>query len=342
MLSSRRETILRYVVEQYIGKATPVPSQSIVDNYTLGISPATIRNEMASLEREGYIIRPYSSSGSIPSDKGYRFYVESLDPVALPTTEQQLINHLFHQVEKEMVESLHLAATLMARISQNIAVVTTPRFAGCRFKRLGLVAVQESRVLVIAVLQGAKIRQKIVSFTEPISEEDLNFIANKFSASFTGMSHSQIASRIQTLNATEKQIADVLLKLMEAENEEGSEEPYLQGLHYLLNQPEFIHTRRFLDLMELVEEKRLLNAIRLSEPDSRGVKVIIGRENQAEVLQDYSIVVSQYGLPEEATGTIGVIGPTRMPYVRVISAIDYLSAILSRLVTAFYEGSYDN
>ena len=126
MLSPRADTILRSIVEQYIAKAVPVPSQNILNDCELGVSAATIRHEMANLEQWDYIIRPHSSAGSIPSDKGYRHYVESLSDVALPLAEQRLIGHLFHQVEGEQEGWLRLAATLMARLAQNVSIVTVP------------------------------------------------------------------------------------------------------------------------------------------------------------------------------------------------------------------------
>ena len=129
MLSPRSETILKSIVGQYIARAVPVPSQRIINDYELAVSPATIRNEMAQLEKEGYITRPHPSAGSIPSDKGYRHYVESIENVKLPPAEQRLISHIFHQVEKEVETWLKLTATLLARLAQNVAVVSRPRSA---------------------------------------------------------------------------------------------------------------------------------------------------------------------------------------------------------------------
>src|SRR4030042_7079617 len=129
MLSPRTETILKSIVGQYITKATPVSSHSITNDYEMGVSAATIRNEMAHLEQEGYIIRPHPSAGSIPSDKGYRFYVETLSDIELPLAEQFLISHLFHQVEQEMEEWLSLAATLAAQLVQHRALVALPKTA---------------------------------------------------------------------------------------------------------------------------------------------------------------------------------------------------------------------
>jgi heat-inducible transcriptional repressor len=123
---------------------------------------------------------------------------------------------------------------------------------------------------------------------------------------------------------------------MEAEDEQEYEEPYLDGLHFILNQPEFVHSHRMLSLMELVEHRNLLKSIVPLGLTNQGVQVVIGKENRAEVIHDYSVVISQYGLPQEAVGTISVVGPTRMPYARAISTVDYLSAVLSQLVAELY------
>ena len=336
MLSPRTETILKSIVGQYITRATPVPSQSIINGYELGVSAATIRNEMAYLEREGYINRPHPSAGSIPSDKGYRYYVESLTDIKLPLAEQCLIGHLFHQVERELGEWLSLAATLIAQLAQNMAVVTMPKPVGCQFKHLELVALQDSLALVVLVLRGARIKQQLVTFDQIISQPELTAITNKLNAAYSGLTSTQIIAKNIDLSPTEQQITDCLVKIMQAEDEQEYEEPYLNGWHFMLNQPEFIRSRRMLALMELVEHRNLLSTIVPHQLPSQVVQVIIGKENKAEAIHDFSVVISQYGLPQEAIGTIGVIGPTRMPYARAISTISYLSSVLSRLVAELY------
>ena len=336
MLSHRTETILKSIVGQYITRATPVPSQSIINDYELGVSAATIRNEMAYLEREGYINRPHPSAGSIPSDKGYRYYVESLSDIKLPLAEQCLIGHLFHQVEKELGEWLSLAATLLAHLSRNMAVVTMPKPVGCQFQHLELVALQDSLALAILVLRGARIKQQLVSFDQAISQTELMAITYKLNDAYSGLTSTQISTKNIDLSATEQQLTDCLVKIMQAEDEQEYEEPYLNGWHLMLNQPEFISSRRMLALMELVEHRNLLSTIVPHKLPSKGVQVIIGKENEAEAIQDFSVVISQYGLPKEAIGTIGVIGPTRMPYIRAISTISYLSSVLSGLVAELY------
>ena len=338
MLSPRAGTILKSIVGQYIVKGMPVSSQSITTDYELEVSPATIRNEMAHLEQGGYIIRPHPSAGSIPSDKGYRYYVETLTDIELPLTEQRLISHLFHQVERELEEWLRLAAALTARFVQNVAVVTVPKPAKCRFKHIELVALQNSLALVVLVLHGARVKQQLIIFDQVITQPELTATANKLNAAYSGLTRPQILAKATELSTTEQQVTDCLLKIMQAEDEQEYEEPYLDGLHFMINQPEFALSHRVLALMELIEQRNLLKAIIPPELASRGVQIIIGKENKAEVIRNYSVVIRQYGLPDEAVGTIGIVGPTRMPYARAISTVSYLSSVLSELVAELYGG----
>lgn len=336
MLSPRSETILKSIVGQYIARAVPVPSQSIINDFELAVSPATIRNEMAHLEQEGYIIRPHPSAGSIPSDKGYRYYVETLSDIELPLAEQLLISHLFHQVERELEEWLSLAAALTAQLAQNVAIVTMPKPANCQFRHLELVALKDSLVLVVLVLHGARLKQQLIIFDQVISQSELTKVANKLNIAYSGLTRARILAKKIKLSPTEQQVTDCLLKIMQAEDEQEYEKSCLDGLHFTLNQPEFRRGQRGLALMELVDCQKLLKTVAPEKLGNRGVQVIIGKENKTEAIQDYSVVISKYGLSEEAAGIVSVVGPTRMPYARTISAVGYLSSVLSRLVAELY------
>ncbi|MFC1931758.1 heat-inducible transcriptional repressor HrcA [Chloroflexota bacterium] len=336
MLSARTGTILKSIVGQYITKAVPVPSLVIAGTPELGVSSATVRNEMAHLEQEGYIIRAHSSAGSIPSDKGYRYYVESLENIMLSPSEQRLISHLFHQVERDIEEWLSLAAALISQLAENLAIVTLPKSTDCRFKHLELVALQDSLALVVLVLHGAKLKQQLVVFDQALSQSELTAMANKLNEAYSGLTRQKISTKNIDLSETERQLTDHLLKIMQAEDEHEYEEPYFDGLHFILNQPEFTQSHKMLGLMELVEHRNLLNSIIPQRLENNRVQVVIGKENKDEAFHNYSIVIRRYGVPEEAVGTVGVIGPTRMPYAHVISAVDYLSAVLSGLMSGLY------
>jgi len=336
MLSPRTETILKSIVGQYIARAVPVPSQSIVHDYGLEVSSATIRNEMARLEQDGYIIRPHASAGSIPSDMGYRYYVETLEDIKLPPAQQRLIGHLFHQVETRLDEWLSLTATLLAHLTRNMAIVGTPKTARSQFRHLELVSLRETTALLVLVLQGAKIRQQLVTFDQPMTQPELAAIALKMNAACSGLTSEQISARTESLPDIERHLSDCVMDIMRDEDEEDSEDPRLDGLHFVLEQPEFISSRQVHTLVELTAHRNLLKSILPRGLPGQGVRVIIGKENEAEAVREYSIVITRYGLPGEAVGTLAILGPTRMPYARTIAAIDYLSQLLSRLVATLY------
>jgi len=291
---------------------------------------------MALLEQEGYIVRPHSSSGSIPSDKGYRFYVASLEESALPISEQRMINHLFHQVEGKMDEWLSLAATVISRISQNTAVITVPKTADCQFRHMELVSIQDTLILLVLVLRGARIKQQLLSLDSPVSQRELTALSSKMNEDFEGLAASQIKAVASRSSSLESQLTDNLIRIMRVEDEQEYNQSYLEGLHFLLNQPEFSRNQRIIAIMELLEHRALLGTILPQETDNKQVRVVIGTENRAEVAHDCSLVISRYGLPQEASGTIVVVGPTRMAYPRVISAVSYMSVLLSGLVAELY------
>jgi heat-inducible transcriptional repressor len=341
MLSERRQAILRSIVEQYIDRAVPVPSQYIVDKYKLAVSSATVRNEMAALEDAGFIIRPHTSAGSMPSDKGYRNYVETLDNIYLPNSDRFLIDHLFHQVEEDLGSWLSLAATLLAKLTQNVAVVSVPKAEGSRFKHVELVGLQDQMALIVLVLYGARVKQQLVVFPEPVEQPDLTVISNKLNELYFGLTREKMAAKQVTLSPLEDTVRADLLKLMQADEEQFDEEAYLEGWHFLFSQPEFTQTERVLALVELAERRSLLRTILPADLHKRGVQVFIGGENESAAVKNYSIVISRYGLPGEAEGTVGVVGPTRMQYARSLSVVEYLANVLTELTGELYGRKFD-
>ncbi len=336
MLAARSSKILNFIIRQYIEKAVPVPSQDIADNARLGVSPATIRNEMAFLEKEGYLIRPHTSAGCIPSDNGYRHYVESIESVLLPPEEQHLISHTFHQAEREVEGWVSLTATLLARLVQNVAVVSLPRSNDCKLKHVEFIAVHENQALAVIVLDGARVKQKLVNFTETITQATLAIVSSKMNIAYAGLTAAQITARKSEPSPLEKQATDYMVEIMQAEDKQENQEPYLDGWHFMLTKPEFAQSDRMRSLMELVETRGLLKVIVPVSLSQHGVHVIIGKENQNEAIQNCSVVICRYGLPDEATGTIAVVGPTRMPYTRTIPTVYYLSSVLTQLLAGLY------
>jgi heat-inducible transcriptional repressor len=339
-LARRPDMVLKTIVGQYIVRATPVPSQNLISDGRLEVSSATVRNDMAFLEHEGYIIRPHISSGSVPTDKGYRYYVESLTDINLPLTEKRYISHIFHQVEKELDDWLRLAATLLSQQVKNMAVVTVPKASVCRFRMVEAVVIAGDMARVVLILQGARVKQRLLSFNDiKLLQSDLNIATHRLSELYEGKSRAEIEAGNTDLNPLEEQLASSIADIMKVEDEQSYEEPYLDGMHIMLGQPEFSQGQRLQSLMELIEHRRLVRAIVPPDfPDclDMGVKVIIGGENMAEGIHDYSVVIGRYGCDDELSGTVSIIGPTRMAYGRAISAVSYLTSILTELVDDLY------
>jgi len=332
-LTSRREAVLKIIVSEYIDTAIPVASETIFRNYKLGVSPATIRNDMAFLEDEGYIARPHTSAGSIPLDRGYRHYVESLTKKPeLSVQEQDRIRKLFIEVEKEFEEWLKLAAVIAASLAKNAALVTLPKPRQCRFKHLELVALQESMALMVLVLSQAILKRQLLSFTVPMTQERLATLSNKLNAVLAGLTSSEILARKPGLLSDEALVVDAVVNMMAAEDELEYEQPYLEGLRVMLGQPEFAEKDRMLGIMEFMETRDWLSLAFGRRSDDVGVQVVIGEENRNATLHDLSLVFSRYGIPDQIGGTIGIIGPTRMNYSRAISTVGYISRVLSDLV----------
>jgi heat-inducible transcriptional repressor len=247
-----------------------------------------------------------------------------------------MINHLFHQVEGRMDEWISLAANIISRLSQNTAVITVPKPADCQFRHMELVSIQDTLVLLVLVLRGARIKQQLLSMENPITQAELTALSSKMNQTFEGLTASQIEPKKLKSTPLEEQLTNYLIRIMQTEDEQEYNQSYLEGLHFLLNQPEFANNQRIIAIMELLEHRAMLGTILPQEQGTRQVRVVIGAENRAEVARDCSLVISRYGLPSEANGTIVVVGPTRMAYPRVISAVSYISVVLSRLVAELY------
>ncbi len=329
----RRRAILNIIVAEYITTALPVASETILRNYQLGVSSATIRNDMAYLEKEGYITKPHTSAGSMPLASGYRHYVESISKdIELPLEEQSRIRDSFHNVEEEVERWLKLAADLMSRLVGNAAVVTFPKAKQCRIKHLELVSLHEFLALLILVLSETVLKQQLLSFSQPVTQEQLTSVANKLNAGYAGLTSSQVSAKKFVSTSEEQRVTEAVVDMMATEDELEYHATYLEGLRLMLGQPEFIGKDRMLRIMELMEARDWLKTVLHRQLETERVQVVIGEESHDEALKDLSLVLCRYGIPKRVRGTIGVIGPTRMDYRRAISTVGYMSDVLTYLL----------
>jgi heat-inducible transcriptional repressor len=329
----RRDSVLKIIVSEYIVTANPVASELILRHHSLGVSPATIRNDMASLEEEGYISRPYTSSGGVPLDKGYRFYVESLSHSQdLTGEEQKNIRQLLDTAVDEYDRLLKIAANTMSKLVGNAAIVTFPKSLECRFKHLEMVSMHQYMAMLVLILSNAVLRRQTISFDDPVTAEELSAIAVRLNREFSGLTKKQIAEKKLDLSKVEKKISATISDIMCGEDTIEYENSYMEGVRLMLGQPEFIQRERMLGVLELMEAKGWLRRVIDWQVSDTGVKVIIGEENRDAALRDLSLVMSNYGVPGQARGAVGIIGPKRMDYRRAIAAVNYISGLLSELV----------
>ncbi|MSQ15351.1 MAG: heat-inducible transcription repressor HrcA [Dehalococcoidia bacterium] len=333
MLSQRRESILKGIIGEYLATAVPVASLTIARIGTLGVSPATIRNDMALLEEEGYITHPYTSAGRVPSDKGYRYYLEWLMPLeALSLPYRRTILHQFHQVEGDIDEWAHLAATLLANTTNNLAIVTIPRATQPRLRHLEVLLIHPDRALLVAVLGGARVRRQVLRLTDPVSQDRINAVVLLLNDELQGLRGPQIADKSALLPNLERQIAEATARILSAEESLQLGEPIIEGRRYLMTQPEFYGGARMQELIEVLEGENPIEAVPLNTLEENSITVMIGSENSITAMQSFSVVVARYGKRSGLTGGVSVIGPTRMDYGRTIASVKYLAGVMGRMV----------
>ncbi len=337
-MTDRRKEILKIVIKEYVNSYMPVSSDAIVNKYRLPISPATVRNEMAELEREGYITHPHTSAGRIPSDKGYRFFVEHLmeRPGSLSVPEQHTIQHQFYQIQLELNEWLRLAASVTARTAQNVAVVSSPHAFDSRLKRVELIGVQERLALMVVVTQDGTIKEQMLSLDEPTAQEELSSVSSRLNSQLFGQNRVQIDNNIK--DWTDEflvTIANRLSETLRSLEQHNDTQLYREGLANMMNQPEFNDITRLRQVMQSIESGPALPTIipEVLTSDEAGVQVIIGGENRFEDLRLLSVVLARYGIDGQIVGVVGVIGPTRMEYNRSISTVKYISQLMTNLLT---------
>ncbi len=337
-LTERQKLILSLVIHEYTQTAEPVGSKYIVDHYHLDISSATVRNEMAFLTELGYLRQPYTSAGRVPTEEGYRYYVGRLSQrTELPDATRRMIIHQFYQSNRDMDEWLRLAASTLARQAHGASLVTAPLPRYALFKHIELISTRGCQVLAVLVLVGGEIHQRIMTLEEPSSQEELSLIANRLTSLMHNDSVDQIYAYLPQLQGLELEVSKWIIQDMKDINAMIAGEVYVDGLSNVLAEPEFSGSEDARRALRVLEERStlqdLLSRTILSEGESGGgVQVLIGGEGTWEDLRQCSIVLARYGAPDLATGTLGVLGPMRMPYGRTISTVRFISSLLSELV----------
>lgn len=336
MLTTRQQSILSFIVEHYVADATPVSSTAISRSSGLSVSSATVRNEVAVLQEHGYITHPHSSAGSVPSDKAYRLYVESVAESGgrQPEVARNAIRERLQKAEMDAENWSSTSAEILAGMVENLAVATPPRSAESRVQRLEIVPMEGLLAMMIVVLEQARLRRHMVRFSQPTDADELTRSANRVRDLVEGHTRRQLLAATSDLTPLEGDILAATIDILEEEDRNLFRDHYLDGLRNLLAQPEFDENRRLRELVEGFEDGTLAQAVLEEAPDGATLRVVIGTENREDVLRPLSVVIGRYGSPGGAVGAIAAVGPTRMRYAHTIARVKLMASVMSEMVAS--------
>ncbi|BBB92773.1 MAG TPA: heat-inducible transcriptional repressor HrcA [Methylomusa anaerophila] len=340
MLDERKRRILQAIIDDYISTAEPVGSRTIARKYELGISPATIRNEMADLEILGYLEQPHTSAGRIPSAKGYRFYVDCLlSPPQISERDIAIIDNWYQTKVRRIEEVFQETAKILSRVTRNISLVLAPQISQCTFKYLQFLPLDERRSIVVIVTSNGLLENKIIEIPEGLSNDDLHVVASGINNRLGGLSLDRIKSSLlkeiqRDILADPGLFETALGLLIYALTAEKNEKIYLGGTTQVLNQPEFRDVDKVKDLLSMLEEEKLLCDI-LHTNESDGVIVTIGHENKFSGIHDCSVVQATYRVEGQIVGTVAVLGPTRMEYGKTMAVLEFMHKHLGEILSKY-------
>ena len=341
MLDERKRQVLQAIIDDYITTAEPIGSRTIARKCGLGVSPATIRNEMSDLEILGYLEQPHASAGRIPSAKGYRFYVDCLmGPQQISDQDTRLIDQWFEQKVRRLDEAFQETVRVLSRMTRNVSLLLAPQAAACKFKYLQFLPFDETRVVVIIVTDTGVMENRLMEIPAGTSAEELQRIAGAMNHWLGGLDLSEIQSSIlaqikEDVLPRPELLESALSLIREATGgPSAGDKLYLGGTTQLLNQPEFRDVEKVRHLLSLLEEERLMHDI-LHTQDGNGVIVTIGQENKYSGIQDCSVIQASFRLDGQTVGTLAVLGPTRMEYARTMAAIEFMQKHMEQILKKY-------
>lgn len=336
-LSDRQRLILKLLVAEYIASAMPVGSAALTAKYGLAMSPATTRNEMAELEAAGYIAHPHTSAGRVPTTQGYRYFVECLMEEGDLTAEQQsAIRRHFQHVSVEPEQWLELAASALAQVARNAALVTLPRPRRCLLKQIEVISVHERLLLVIVALADGTVQRRLIVPERPVTPEEAQRTTNYLHALLSGVTLHDLTRRATTVSGLALGIANAAGAVLREVDTRAFEEIRYAGLEQMLEQPELAQAERMRDLISLLHERRHLARLITETDESGEVRIIIGGDETDERLRGWSVVLAPYGYDGPVGGVLGVLGPMRMEYGRVVSGVRYVARMMNGLIEDLY------
>lgn len=342
-LDERKQKVLQAIIKDYISTAEPVGSRTIAKKYELGVSPATIRNEMADLEELGYIEQPHTSAGRVPSDRGYRYYVDCLmSKKKLNEKDRALILNGLESKVQDVADVLQHTNRIISSFTNYTSIVIGPRFAKSNLKHCQLVPLEHGKALVIVVTENGMVQNRMIELPGSITDVDLQKISQVMNAKLQGHTLEDIKltliKEIYFELSKHKHIFDAAMDLIqETLNLNHEDKVYLAGTLNILNQPEFRDISRVKTLLTLLEQDKMLKEILDEKKDiGQGINVTIGGENKVDALKDCSTITATYQINGKVIGSIGILGPTRMDYEKAVSIVEFMTQHLSVMMKDFY------
>jgi heat-inducible transcriptional repressor len=341
-LDQRKLQILKAIIDDYIASAEPVGSRTIAKKYAVGVSSATIRNEMSDLEEMGYLEQPHTSAGRIPSDKAYRLYVDKLMNLdMIPSAQAEAIKKVYDQRTAELEDIVMQTARVLCNMTNYTSVVIGPKMNKVLIKSIQLVPVDEHHALMVVVTSAGVMKDLLLDLPQGINRDYLGRVSNMFTDLFRNKTFAEVdlafVPQIQKEIARKKEFFNNLIDtLSEGAAAREHKDVHLEGATNIFNFPEYYDVVKAKEFLRLIEDKGTLYNF-LNGLDNVGVSVVIGGENSFEELKGYSVVTASYKLGDKVLGSIAIIGPTRMEYSRAVSTIGFVCKNLSDYLTKWFD-----
>ena len=340
-LNDREKTILRSIVQQFILTASPVGSRNITKKFNVGVSPATVRNIMSDLEDSGFINHPHTSAGRIPTDKGYRYYVDTLMEIQkLKSSDKGIIDKSLDQNILDTDEVLKIASKLLSTITKQIACVTYPTLDNGILEKIQLVCLTSTRLLIVVSIKSGLVKTMTLEFESEVENDKLQKVESLLNERLNGLTFQEIRNtfkdRLSDIGENEKPIIRLFIDSVDRifKDQKKDEKILITGATNIIQQPEFEDPGKFQSVIELIEDKDIIIHIMDKKriENSNNVLISIGSENEDDKLNEYSLITKEYTLGG-TSGTVGIIGPKRMEYSKVVAIVSYLGDMLSEVLT---------
>ena len=338
-LTRRQEEILSLIVRAYTRQPEPISSKYLVESFDLSMSTATVRNEMSVLEELGYISAPHTSAGRVPTETGYRYFVKRLlSERDLAQSDQMRIAQKLQSLPLATEQWMRQTATLLARTAQTAALITPPMADVSRFKHVELIAVQGRLVLMVLVLKGGAVHQQMLTLAEAVNQPRLSEVAARINALCSDLNADDVRIKGVQLGMLEREVMELIADLMQRADSNQVVAVYRDGLSDLIGAFQQ-NNEGAQQALRVFEERAFLNLIlnELLGPQTNDLRIVIAGNGRWEELSHLTMILSRYGLQGQVSGAIGVLGPTHINYGRAVSAVRYISTLVTEMLATVYE-----